>query len=254
MKTLSELLKEATQIKEIKSIVESKQSEISGLLEEATYSGRAWSGKLSRIDKLLAWMYDKGILTKGDMNKKDTVFRAYYRYYNDGDFPGALIKQDITKYSHREEIEAALEQYLESFIKTLLAKYMPKVNRKQFRLDELLTNLKTVKNSSDSQRLSDYWVKQVNFTKELDEFSPKFKERITEYYNAEQELTKELNKVLGDKDKNYYPSYRYEQNKDLMTPAVNKAYIKLVGASEDVSQICQLLIKSIEMLKNELTK
>ena len=72
-------------------------------------------------------------------------------------------------------------------------------------------------------------------TKELDEFSPKFKERITEYYNAEQELTKELNKVLGDKDKNYYPSYRYEQNKDLMTPAVNKAYIKLMGASEDVS-------------------
>ena len=48
---------------------------------------RAWNNKLKSIDDLMSWMYDKDILNKGEKSDKDRIFRQYYRYYNDGDFP-----------------------------------------------------------------------------------------------------------------------------------------------------------------------
>lgn len=37
---------------------------------EAVKPRRAWSGKIKKIDELLAWMYDKGIMNKGERAKK----------------------------------------------------------------------------------------------------------------------------------------------------------------------------------------
>ena len=97
----------------------------------------AWNGKLKHIDNLLAWMYDKDILTKTEKAEKDRIFHAYYRYYNDGDFPRALSLKGFSKYSSSEEVETALEEYLNDFIKKILSKYAGKYSRKEFRYDQL---------------------------------------------------------------------------------------------------------------------
>ena len=88
-------------------------------LNEASYSGRAWSGKLSNIDNLLSWMYDKGILNKSEQGEKDRKFREYYRWYNDGDRPSGLTGSDA-------DIESYLERSIDDFIKKVLTKYAGK--------------------------------------------------------------------------------------------------------------------------------
>jgi len=119
-----------------------------------TKPGRAWEGKLNKIDELLSWMYDKGILTQTEKKKKDSLFHKYYRYYNDGDFPRGLKntsakdyetakyyrKYDPSKAKETEEqIELELEEQLEAFIKKILTKYLPKINRKEFHRDSVMS-------------------------------------------------------------------------------------------------------------------
>lgn len=110
--------------------------------EMASFAGRAWSGKLSNLDDLFSWMYDKGILNKTDKAMKDSIFRQYYRYYNDGDFPKGLIKsKDIQRWDSPEKIEKGLEEYVEDFMKSILAKYAGKYDRRDFHFDKLLAGL-----------------------------------------------------------------------------------------------------------------
>jgi len=110
--------------------------------EMASFPGRAWSGNLENLDSLFSWMYDKGILNKTDKAKKDSIFRQYYRYYNDGDFPRGLAKaKGVVQYDSKEKIEKALEEYVEDFMKMILAKYAGKYDRRTFRFDSLLSNL-----------------------------------------------------------------------------------------------------------------
>lgn len=128
---------------------------------------RAWGGKLKQVDKLLSWMYDKDILNKGEKNKKDSLFNQYYRYYNDGDFPRGLKDEQgyvLSKYSHAETIQTALEAKIEDFIKKVLAKYMDKIDRKDFRIDQGLADIETVIDVSarfDVHSLTKYWHKNV---------------------------------------------------------------------------------------------
>lgn len=110
--------------------------------EMASFAGRAWSGKLENLDSLFSWMYDKGILNKTDKAKKDSIFRQYYRYYNDGDFPSGLVKaKDIKRWDTKEDIEKGLEEYIEDFMKSILAKYAGKYDRRDFHFDKLLGQL-----------------------------------------------------------------------------------------------------------------
>jgi hypothetical protein len=113
---------------------------------------RAWNGKLEKIGELIDWMYSKNILTETDKKKKDSLFHKYYRFYNDGDFPKGLKGNTYNAYDykyvqtylsrengHRKEVEldveTALETQLEEFIKYVLSKYLPKINRKEFHKD-----------------------------------------------------------------------------------------------------------------------
>lgn len=100
--------------------------------------GRAWSGKISRIDTLLGWMYDKGILTTVEKEEKDKIFRQYYRYYNDGDFPRLVSRKDVRSQASKSEIESALEEVLEDFIKSILKKYSGKFDKSEFAYDKFI--------------------------------------------------------------------------------------------------------------------
>ena len=135
----------------------------SGFSIEATKTQRAWSGKINHIDKLLSWMYDKGILNKSEKNRKDTLFRSYYRYYNDGDFPHILTNKGIGKYSSKEQIEQALEEEVEDFIKSILSKYSGKYSRTDFRYDQYTKQLDDVIKFLKEQNFgsADYFFKKI---------------------------------------------------------------------------------------------
>lgn len=144
-------------------------------------AGRAWEGRLKRIDKLLAWMYSRGILSKRDQNKKDSLFRQYYRYYNDGDFP-AVVGKEYTKSAPKSAIEDTLERNLEEFIKDILSRYAGKYDRQEFRLDMTvkdITELKEVVDEMDAYGLLSYWAKSIGprddaFSKLLAELQPAY--------------------------------------------------------------------------------
>lgn len=119
---------------------------------------RAWSGKLKQVDALLSWMYDKDILNKGEKAKKDSLFRKYYRFYNDGDIPRGM------KIKPKDQVALMLEEEIEEFIKTILSKYTSKIDRKDFCLDKQLSELKTVLSviqNDEVHSLTKYWKKDV---------------------------------------------------------------------------------------------
>ncbi len=116
------------------------------IIVEKSYPGRASGSGLENIDKMLQSTYDK--MSQMDKDLKDKIWRAYYRYYNDGDFllspksSNGLKKlgvsdEDIKKLSHRyrrndddsDQYEATdryaqgLEAVLEAAMKYFLNKY-----------------------------------------------------------------------------------------------------------------------------------
>lgn len=88
---------------------------------------RAWNRGLNRIDRFLQSVYKD--MTKADQKKKDTSFRRYYRYYNDGDTPRGLRYPSgfsVSKYDPEWRIEEVLERNVNEVMSYLLSKYWKK--------------------------------------------------------------------------------------------------------------------------------
>lgn len=105
---------------------------------------RAWKGKLSGLDSILAWAYDQNILTKTDKNEKDRIFRAYYSWHNDGDFPLIVRKMGLNKWSPRKDVSTAIETVLEEFLRKMIRKYKSKINRSEFYFDQFQKNVEDI--------------------------------------------------------------------------------------------------------------
>lgn len=218
------------------------------ILEEASTPRRAWENKLKKIDKLLAWMYDKDILTKGEKAKKDTIFRAYYRYYNDGDMPGALKLQGMSKYSLETEKETALEKYLEAFIKTLLTKYLPKVNRAEFRIDDMIASLKSpieVSEKYDAHALLTYWIKQVKVSDDTE------LKGMLEDVQVKYDALKTAANEASPSTSNNTLSYRVEKMKEEGTwnKQLDKQWDALKASMDPVTAFLKNLLASAKELK-----
>jgi len=125
---------------------------------------RAWGHGLENIDGLMAWLYDQEILNKGERERKDTIFRQYYRFYNDGDAPrGVLRKYGVSMYN-KKLVEVKLEEYLNEFISAMLTKYSPKIDRQDFYLDRKISKAKTAARIAadfEVHGLVTYWKKDV---------------------------------------------------------------------------------------------
>jgi hypothetical protein len=219
-------------------------------INEASSAGRAWEGRLKKVDALMSWMYDKGILTAGEKAKKDTIFRAYYRYYNDGDFPKALAIKGLSgKWGDRKENEKALEDYLESFIKPILAKYLPRVDRKEFRLDKMIEGLNTVidvAKHQDAHGLLTYWLKKVKVN---DEKLVALVDKLEEENNN---LVSELNRV-DPNNKNKVTSYRRNlmMSAKTWTPEFETQWKDMTQTIGDIEQFLINLRNGITRLKNQ---
>jgi len=242
------------------------ESEVNETLHEASHAGRAWGGKITNIDNLMSWMYDKGIINKGEQAEKDRTFREYYRYYNDGDIPRGL-----SGYSD-EKIELYIEQKVEEFIKKILAKYTGKYDRRDFRVDTLLGDLYTLQNivggydngkgEPDPYGLLNYWGKKINvndseFEKMLGELRPL-------YDDAKKAAMDIVNKEIKDgiyKDVSSYNvpgenttvSYQRQrlQDEKVWTPDAEKKYIKMKEHMLKMNDILKNVIEATQRLKKE---
>jgi hypothetical protein len=245
-------------------------------VNEASFSGRAWAGKLENLDKLFAWLYDKEILNKGEQAKKDSIFRQYYRWYNDGDFPKGLSSKGISKYQGDDKIERALEDQIEEFMKQILNKYTGKYDRKEFHLDTLLADLYTLENITagykaedgvrgepDPYGLLNYWGKKIN-TKDS-EFEKMLGELRPLYDDIRKDVDKAVEKEVKDgiyKDMKSYEipgpnnglswtRQRMEGDK-IWTPALEKKYDKMKQHMLKMHAILKNVIEGAEKIKAQL--
>ena len=97
--------------------------------------GRCWGNKLNHVNDLLSWMFVQDILTKTEKAEKDRLFNSYYRFYNDGVIPRGV--GGCNEY----EIRVHLELKVNTFIAKTLLKKQGKYSRKEFRGNQLRTNL-----------------------------------------------------------------------------------------------------------------
>jgi len=245
------------------------EKEVNETLYEASHAGRAWSGKIENIDNLLSWMYDKGILNKGEQAEKDRRFREYYRWYNDGDRPRGVNGKD-------SDIEEYLEKSVEEFIKRVLAKYTGKYDRRDFRLDTLLGDLKTLENivagyaaedgvrgEPDPYGLLNYWGKKINtgnsdFEKMLGELRPLYDDAKKA---ANDIVAKETESGIFKDEKSYnIPgdstgiSYQRKRLQDakVWTPDAEKKYQKMKDLMMKMHEILTNVIEATEKLKQEV--
>lgn len=207
---------------------------------EAVKPRRAWSGKIKKIDELLAWMYDKGIMNKGERAKKDTLFHSYYRYYNDGDFPRVLSPLGYSRWAPEEKIEQALEELVEAFIKKILAKYAGKYSRRDFHYDQYMDQLNSIIKSIDDTKGAgahsiNYWMSQlanpdeelVKLNDELQSLDKQFNTEV-EKVAAQPEVKDYLDKKNVHRLSSYANSYIKELLGKYWTPKL-ESYLKKMG-------------------------
>jgi len=247
-------------VKSIESFI--YESELNESLNEATTAGRAWSGKIENIDKLLAWMYDKGILNKGEQKEKDRRFHQYYRYYNDGDFPSDLKSRGISKWDSKEKIQTALEQYIEEFIKKVLAKYTGKYDRKDFRIDTILADLNTLKSTIDRNDPHS----MIYFSDKVKIDDPEFDKLIDQMKKQAEDLQEASDKVVKTSDV-YKGKSSYEiptknngitwkkqkmESDKVWTPELEKMYVALTQTISKIGVIIDNVIEATKELKKEI--
>ena len=249
-------------IKEFETFV--YENEVNETLHEASSAGRAWNGKIKNIDNLMSWMYDKGIMNKGEQAEKDRKFREYYRWYNDGDYPRGFANRPDSI------VEKYLENSIEEFIKKILAKYAGKYDRKDFRVDTLLGDLYTLQDivgSSDREPdphgLLNYWGKKINtndseFEKLLGELRPVYDAAKKA---ADDIVDKETKDGVFKDEKSYnIPgrnttlSYQRLRLQDLKvwTPDAEKKYQKMKDITTKMSAILANVIEATKKLKSEI--
>ena len=232
-------------------------------LNEASRPGRAWSGKLENLENLFSWMYSKGILNKDEKAKKDRIFRQYYRWYNDGDFPSDL-RLKVSQSDRDEVIEKALEELIEKFMKEVLNKYTGKYDRREFHIDTLLGDLNTLENivagHNDSSRgepdpygLLNYWGKKINtgdseFEKMLGELGPLYKD-------VDESTDKALEKA-GEKLGGYTIAYRRQMAKDkgIWTADLEKKYQKMKDHMLKMHEILKTVIEATQRARTSLNR
>lgn len=197
---------------------------------------RGWNGKLKRIDDLLSWMYDKGVLNKGEKAEKDRLFKQYYRWYNDGDVPLKLKRMGFDKYNMRisgnDNLlggEAELEKMIDGFISKILTKYLPKINRKNFRIDTAISDLKMVHSTAKRMDISSliFWVKRSKT-----EIKPTELVKLEELYTK---FTKEFNSAPEKEGTNPYDGLR------------NKVYHHLIDSVDDMSKEQLKIFRSYDL-------
>jgi hypothetical protein len=246
---------------------------IEAILSEAAKARRAWEGRLKHIDGLMAWMYDKDILTKGEKKDKDRIFNAYYRFYNDGDIPGFLKKQGFGQWAmdsdvQREKMERALEDYLEAFVRKILGKYITKVDRTEFRYDQMIDTINTIRRvieRDDAHGLVTFWYEKLH-KKDASHVLSRIDDLRVSYSSLEKEVGKACDAYEWensyDNPKNKVMTYAKQEMEKvgIWEPRFEKMWIEvrkqMVGIRELVDNLLAAAqkAKSLHLLDRQLDR
>ena len=211
-------------------------------LVERSRNGRAWEGKLEKINDLIDWMINKEIIDQHDREKWYNIVRQYYRYYNDGDRP-----EDMEGYSN-SDIETYLEQRLEDQIKYILSKYQGKYNRADFNIDNAISKTKQVLYTADFEDQY-YSSKSVLYfaEKNLNTADGRVKELLANLKIASQAFRGEVAVVLGK-----YPNLvegaviATLKQDGKMNDKLEQAAKQLKQATDEVAAYCKDLLTMYE--------
>lgn len=224
---------------------------------EESKPGRAWNGRLEKIDELLKWMYSTDVLNKGEKAKKDVLFNQYYRYYNDGDMPKGLKTPEGARVSkwHGDDIAAAaLEYKLEEFIKKVLTKYLGSVDRGLFSIDSQLSKIDTVisvVDREDIHSLVKYWVKDVKDSEIIDVV----KELESKYDILDIESKEAANKHPWEKSYDNPAGHTMKSRSEDMkkakiwTPSMDAKWKEIQRGMFDISEMLNNVKQSLEKMK-----
>ena len=135
------------------------------LNEAKSKTGRAWNNKLNRIEEFIAYLESNDMLSKRELAKKNSLFNAYYRWYNDGDFPTFLTQHGVYRGMSETTINDKLEELITDFLTAILSKYLSKVDRGEIRAKVYIANIDTVLRNlkeGDSYSVYSYYANIVN--------------------------------------------------------------------------------------------
>lgn len=223
-------------------------------LQEASFVGRAWEGKLSKINELLDWLDKKKIMNASERKEYERIKRNYYRWHNDGDKPG-ILRKDIQSYTTNNDISSMLETKLEDFIKKILSKYQGKYNRSEFNIDKAINNLQEVIRLSDT---SDEFVHIPHLIKYLKSMLNSEDDEVKSYIKQLEDintlLDKELDPILPDtmKTKVTGSKISYAKKNKLTTLKIEKLIQKFNHVREDIILYCKELIEVYNKTKSKL--
>ena len=226
----------------------------------AAKPGRAWEGKLSKIDSLLSWMYNKNILSPREKQIKDSLFRSYYRYYNDGDFPARLRKYDLHKYSNPKQIEETLEQEVEEFITKILSKYAGTYDRSEFNYDMLINKIKNAiyyTNLHKNYFCLDSFKGYVKIVKSLSN-DDEIKSYLEELNQLENKFKNDVEAAVNNNEDKITDEYERERKLQNYVFSATIEKLKKYGLwneelQADYAQIAKIIIKVRSKLQNVLT-
>lgn len=224
---------------------------------EESKPGRAWNGRLEKIDELLKWMYSTDVLNKGEKAKKDVLFNQYYRYYNDGDMPKGLKTPEgysLSKYHGDDLVAAALEYKLEEFIKKILSKYLGTIDRGMFNIDLELSKINTLISVVDRgaiHGLAKYWIKDVKDS----EIITIVKELESKYDVLDKESKEAANKHPWEKSYDNPGGHSLSFRKETMvqakiwTPSMQTQWKEIQRGMIDISELLNNVKQSLEKMK-----
>ena len=124
------------------------------LNEAKSKTGRAWNNKLERIEEFIDYLESNNLLGKRELAKKHSLFNAYYRWYNDGDFPKFLTQYGVYRGMSKTVISDKLEELVTNFITDILSKYLSKVDRINVRTSVYVAEIDTSPRRSTTCRVS----------------------------------------------------------------------------------------------------
>ena len=146
--------------------------------------------------------------------------------------------------------EEALEEYLDKFIKSILTKYLPKIDRTDFRLDKAIKDLETVIKicgQYDPHGILTYWIKTVKMDPES---NPKLEALVTKLQKQYDSLKAAADKA-SPKTSNTTMSYRKEKMKEESTwdAAMEKQWVALVETMDEITEFLKNIQEGIKKLK-----
>lgn len=207
---------------------------------------RAWTGRLDNVSDLLSWMYDEDILNKSEKAEKDRIFRAYYRYHNDGDIPRGF------KYASFNATEEHLETKVNEFISKILTKKHGKYDRRAFRKQRTNENLEHLARQASELECHSLFTYFATKYRIKGQTAYDYFDMVPEHelYNA---LNMQVNEQIESLDQSHLKSYdRIKTNHILsykirqLQEAVHKLPKETTEMLTDLNDMLTVLVKDIE--------